>query len=161
MSAPATTRSMDDVAARITTLRDSGVEWLGWRTEVLVDFLDLQRLAELDLLPAIEVDWQLRPVSAAGAMGARWLELAWDEAATHRGVAARRAVENLTEYAWLQGRDDVVAAMDRAGYAQYGVPKLFVYAAAFELSVPASTALDRMGRGEICDPDGCDAGCGR
>jgi hypothetical protein len=74
-------------------------------------------------------------------------------------ISASRSVEKLTEFAWLLGRDDVVAAMDEAGYAQYGVPKLFAFAKGFEVEPPESDDLARMSRGERCSAT-YECGCG-
>jgi hypothetical protein len=48
-----------------------------------------------------------------------------------RGISAERSVIKLREYAWLAGRDDVVAAMDAADYTPYGAPKVALFGQAF------------------------------
>ncbi|WP_301547102.1 hypothetical protein [Micromonospora sp. C95] len=42
-----------------------------------------------------------------------------------------RSVDKLGELAWLLGRDDIVAAMDHAGYPMYGAPKVKAFADGF------------------------------
>lgn len=157
---PGIGRSMYHVMTHLKGVRDDGDDLFGFRTEVLAEFLDLDCLTALDLKPVDPGTWRAKPTSAAPADGAKYLEFAFGKALDHRGISAGRSVDKLTEYAWLQGRDDVVSAMTHADYAMYGVPKLLVYAQAFGLPVPDDEALRRMGRGEICDPEGCDAGCG-
>ena len=71
------------------------------------------------------------------------------------------SVEKLTEYAWLLGRDDVVATMNRADYVQYGAPKVKAFALGLGLPWPEDDEeLERMAYGEPCQP-GCEGGCGR
>ena len=152
------TRSLDDIAARLGAIREDGTDFMGWRAEVLAEFLDLARLSTLDLFPLEPDKWNPRLLGEAPRVGAEYLVFAWTKALGHRGISAHRSVEKLTEYAWLQGRDDVVTAMDAAGYPQYGMPKLLAYAAAFDLPVPDDERLRRMGCGDICHPGGCE-GC--
>lgn len=154
------TRSLDDIAARLRQVHEGGTDFMGWRAEVLAEFLDLQRLRSLELLPLEPDKWNPRLLGDAPRVGAEYLVFAFSKALGHRGISASRSVEKLTEYAWLQGRDDVVTAMDQAPYAQYGMPALLVYAQAFGRPVPHDERVARMGRGEACDPKGCTAGCG-
>lgn len=154
-------RSQDEIAARIREVRAADDDLFGFRTEVLAEYLDREHFREFAKPDADLSDWAApESLAAAAEQGASYLAFAFGKALDHRGLSAARSVEKLAECAWLQGRDDVVAAMENAGYAQYGVPKLLVYAAAFDLPVPEDEALARMGRGEECDPDGCEAGCG-
>lgn len=151
-------RTQDEIAARLRSIRASGGDVFGFRAEVLASYLDRDHVAEF-----VEPDlsrWCVTPLTEASAEAADYLVFAFGKARDHRGVSASRSVEKLTEWAWLAGRDDVVEAMREADYPKYGVPMLLAYAAGFDLPVPDDEALARMGRGQVCDPDGCDAGCG-
>lgn len=154
------TRTADEVLARLREIRaQPWLDALGWRAEVLAEFLDLDRLRSVDLVPLDVAAWQPRPVGDAARLGATYLTFAFGKALGHRGLSAWRSAETLAEYAWLQGRGDVVAAMADAPHGLYGVPKLLAYARAFDLPVPDDERLYRMGRGEVCDPAGCAEGC--
>jgi len=152
--------SQGDILARIQRIRKDGEDIFGYRLEVLLEHLDCDHLRDIagpnaDLSDLSFAPSPLPPLEAAG-----YLEYAFEKALDHREISASRSVQKLEEYAWLAGRQDVVTAMENAPYAQYGVPKLLVYAEAFGLPVPADEALARMGRGEPCEA-GCRAGCDR
>lgn len=96
--------------------------------------------------------------------GKEYLEFAIGKALDHRGLSAGRSVEKLREVAWVLGRDDVVKAMDEAGYAYYGVPKLQAFARVMDFPFLVSkdyydqTQLINMAAGNPCKKD-CDEGC--
>ena len=152
--------SQDEILARVRQIRHDGEDIFCFRLEVLLEFLDRDHFRDLagpdvDLSDLPFAPPPLPPLEAEG-----YLEFAFGKALDHRRISASRSVMKLLEYAWLAGRQDVVTAMENAPYAQYGVPKLVVYAEAFGLPVPADEALARMGRGEPCEA-GCRAGCDR
>lgn len=74
-------------------------------------------------------------------------------------------MDKLGELAWLLGRDDIVVAMDHAGYPMYGAPKVKAFADGFDwpflddLDGDDRPALARMAEGQQCDPQGCERGC--
>lgn len=78
----------------------------------------------------------------------------------HRGISASRSVDQLTEYAWLLGRDDVVQAMQDAAYPQYGAPKVKAFGEGLGLEWPGTEPMRRMADGLPCSDD-CWQGCGR
>jgi hypothetical protein len=150
-----TVRSQTEIVERLRVARMD--DFFGFKTEVLASFLDAEHAMEFCKPNADLSDWiVLTDVATAGA---EYLAFAFDKAEDHRGISAERSVEKMTEYAWLQGRDDVVKAMDDAGYARYGVPKLVAYARAFDLPIPEGQWIENMAQGRRCEP-GCDIGCG-
>ena len=69
-------------------------------------------------------------------------------------------MEKLIEYAWLLGRDDVVAAMEAAEYTNYGAPKVKAFAEGMGFPWPTDDpGLTRMADGLPCADD-CLNGCG-
>lgn len=161
-------RTQDEIVARIKAVAPE--DWLGFRTEVLVNALDFEHAK-----PWLKDDTTPERWDAARAQmhdAASYLEFAIGKILDHRGISASRSTEKLAEYAWLAARDDVVAAMDAAEYAQYGAPKVKAFAEGMGLPWPKAgapegdgydaddmRALDRMADGSPCR-DGCESGCG-
>jgi len=152
--------SQGEILARVRRIREGGEDFFGFRQEVLLEYLDRDHFRDVAGPDADLSDLSFAPPSLPPLEAAGYLEFAFWKALGHRGISASRSVQKLEEYAWLAGRGDVTTVMENAPYAQYGVPKLVVYAEAFGLPVPADEALARMGRGEPCEP-GCRAGCDR
>jgi hypothetical protein len=140
------TRTQTEIVDRLRVARMD--DFFGFKTEVLASFLDAEHVAEFCKPDAELSDWTA--LTDAATEGAEYLAFAFGKAEDHRGISAERSVQKMTEYAWLQGRDDVVKAMDDAGFAQYGVPKLITYAKAFELPVPEGDWIENMAQGRPC-----------
>jgi hypothetical protein len=68
-------------------------------------------------------------------------------------------VAKLTEYAWLMGREDIVKAMEEAGYTNYGAPKVKAFADLLGLPWPDKIDMHRMAQGKACNPDNPGCGC--
>jgi hypothetical protein len=162
-------RTLDQVAARVRAVRAAGTDQFGFREQVLLEALDGDQ-ARPFLPPDVTAQlWDQQRWSRHTATGAyaRWyLRFAIGKILDHRGNSASRSVDKLTELAWLLGRDDVVSAMDAAGYPMYGAPKVKAFATGlgwpFDGAVddPAQRrALIRMADGQQCHPDGCARGC--
>jgi len=152
-------RTQNEIVARLHKIQAAGCDMFGFATEVLAAYLDKEHIAEF-VKPETDLsEWVPEPLDQAGEAGAEYLDFAFGKAEDHRGISAGRSIIKLAEFAWLQGRDDVVAAMDDTPYPNYGVPQLMVYARMFELPVPNSPTLARMGQGKRCVPH-CDSGCG-
>lgn len=149
------TRTQDEIVARITEVDDD--DWMGFRREVLIANLDFEHAKPYLKDGVTEAEWNPDPDIAAKA--ADYLGFAIGKIQDHRGISASRSVDKLREYAWLLGRDDVVSAMDAEDYAQYGAPKVKAFALGMGFEWPASPDLERMARGDACDPDGCGEGC--
>lgn len=153
-------RSQEEIVAHYETIR--GDDLLGFKAEVLLASLDYEH-ARPYLRPDVTPEgWDDGTLSldrdSVWQAAAGYLDFAWGKAAGHRGISAERSVEKLAEYAWLLGRDDVVAAMGEAGYAMYGVPKLVAFAEGMGLPVRTDCGLDRMAQGDPCGAD-YDCGC--
>jgi hypothetical protein len=87
-----------------------------------------------------------------------YLPFAFDKAVNHRGLSAMRSVLHLMNWAWLGGRDDLVAfADDDDDYPRYGVPVLIKFATELGVPLPDEIASWPGGGREPCRP-GCE-GC--
>ena len=157
-------RTQDEIVARFEGYHGtSGFETdvMGWRREVLAEAMDFEH-ARPFLKPDVTADtWEAVTTDAQLAeMAAKYLDFGYGKAIDHRGISADRSVSKLREFAWLLGRDDVVEAMDKAAYPQYGAPKLLAFAVGMDLPVSDHPTFQRMAAGLPCKPD-CDSGCGR
>ncbi len=160
------TRTQEEIVARVDALARGEDDFFGFRLEVLVYALDFEH-ARPFLRDGVTADvWKTTSRESIENDARDYLAFAVGKIVGHRGLSASRSVEKLGEYAWLLGRDDVVAAMDEAGYENYGAPKVRAFAEGmgWSWSVLVSEGdallLDRMASGLPCVPD-CDDGCGR
>lgn len=152
-------RSQDEIVARITAYGEHGVgDFFGFRREVLVDALDYEHAKPYLKDGVTAEEWNAYRLSDLAEAAKKYLELAIGKIRNHRGISAERSVDKLTEYAWLLCRDDVLAAMDRADYPQYGAPKVKAFADGMGFQWPDYDDLARMARGEPCGDD-CFEGC--
>jgi hypothetical protein len=155
-----TARTQDEILARARAVRAEGEDVFGFRVEVLVDALDFDHAREFLAPQATKQQWRQETDHEAHA---RWyLTFAIGKILDHRSNSATRSVDKLGEFAWLLGRDDVLAAMDRAEYPMYGAPIAKAFADGFgwpffdAVTDPHDVqALARMAQGDECDPDGC------
>lgn len=147
--------------ARMNDLDGIGEDFFGFARDVLVEALDYEH-AKPYLKPETTAEqWDEARPKDLETEARGYLDFAVGKIIDHRGISASRSVSKLTEYAWLLGRDDVVAAMGSAGYAQYGAPKVKAFAEGMgwtDLWPTADAGLERMARGEFCEP-GCASGC--
>jgi hypothetical protein len=154
-------RTQDEIVARIEAVK--GDDFLGFRQQVLVDFLDFDH-ARPYLKPGTtpevwaEASTQDATDDLIAEQAKGYMEFAWGKAENHRGLSAGRSIEKMTEYAWLLGRDDVLDAMDEAGYVNYGAPKLAAMCTLMGWPIPDDEGLQRMIKGQPCEP-GCAMGC--
>lgn len=150
------TRSQTDIVARMEAIKDE--DWMGFQRDVLLGYLDYEHAKPYLKPEATAEEWaEAMTAEDPAVAGAEYLQFAIGKARDHRGISASRSVDKLTMYAWLAGRDDVVAAMDEADYANYGVPKLRAFAEGMSCSWPTDAELDGMSRGAGC---GADYECG-
>ncbi|GAA4626719.1 hypothetical protein GCM10023196_036100 [Actinoallomurus vinaceus] len=161
MGAPASPRrTQEEILARLDAVRED--DMFGFRREVLLPALEFEHARSFLKPETTAEDWSGVQVCAGDWESAArsYYEFALGKIRDHRGISASRSVEKLTEYAWLLGRDDVIAAMDAAEYPQYGAPKVAAFAAAMGLDWPDGEALERMANGLPCTDD-CHEGCGQ
>ncbi len=157
-------RTQSDIVARIARLRTDGTDLFGFREEVLLGALDYAHARQFLPTGVAASDWDQHVNHESYAMA--YLDFAIGKILDHRSNSASRSVDKLAELAWLAGRDDVVAAMQSAGYPLYGAPMVKAFADGFGWAFTDAVhdpddrqALTRMARGEQCDPDGCHRGC--
>jgi len=161
-------RTTEQVLARIEEVKSD--DFFGFQREVLYYALPYEAVAATGVLSegVTEEKWNqdhpgTEEAITADALG--YLRFAFGKAYDHRGISASRSVDKMTSYAWVLCRDDVLAEMERADYAQYGVPILVAFAEHFSDESRAVWAevknegLERMATGLPCEPD-CYEGCG-
>lgn len=157
-------RTQQEIVARLRQVRADGKDLFGFRHEVLLAALDFDH-ARPFLHPTVtRIKWKQTadPDSHARA----YLQFAIDKIIDHRSNSAWRSTVKLAELAWLLGRDEVVAAMDTAGYPRYGAPTVKAFADGLGWRFAETVedlndrqALIRMAQGQQCLPDGCPRGC--
>lgn len=154
-------KTQEEIVARVNSIRGTGSDFLGFRSEVLLEALDFDHVQPYLKKGVTAEKWgehldepRLREEAA------KYLDFAWTKARGHRGISASRSIEKLGEYAWLLDRDDISEEVRNAPHENYGVPGLMIFAKAFELPVPDDPRLARMGAGEACQHE-CLDGCGR
>lgn len=152
-------RSQDEIVARIEAYAGStSKDYFGFRHGVLVAHLDFEH-AQPYLKDGVTTQEWAATQEDLTAAAQRCLKFAISKVEDHRGISADRSVQKLEEYAWLLGRDDVVAAMEAADYPQYGAPKVKAFADGMGWPWPADPDLARMAQGLPCSDD-CYGGCG-
>jgi hypothetical protein len=149
-------RTQEEILARIEEAAD---DMFGFRREVLVSVLDFEHARSFLVPDATAEEWSGEQVTDVEVAARSYFAFAVGKIRDHRGISASRSVDKLGEYAWLLGRDDVVAAMDAAEYPQYGAPKVKAFGAGLGMDWPNEPGLVRMAEGLACTED-CAEGCG-
>src|SRR5258706_374110 len=102
------TRTQDEIVPRIAAIADD--DWAGFGREVLIPALDFTHAKPYLVPEATAAEWDIDEAGDTEAAAWSYLDFAIGKIQDHRGISAGRSVDKLTEYAWLLGRDDVVAA---------------------------------------------------
>lgn len=149
-------RTQEQILARF----DAAEDFFGWARETLAYGMERETLESRGF--AAGEEWKPSAHADIERQAKEYLAFAIGKIEDHRGISAERSVYKLTEFAWLLGRDDVVAAMDAAEYPQYGAPKVKAFAAGMGWPYQGDEQawLDRMADGKPCEPD-CGSGCGQ
>jgi hypothetical protein len=154
-------RTQEELVAKI---REEMKKFLGFGAEVLLPYLDYAHAKEFIKPEITEEKWNENPIDTSEEQArkdmADYMKFAWDKVADHRGISANRSVDKMEAWAWLLGRDDVVAAMDEAPYENYGAPKLAAVCRMMDFPIPEEQSIQNMISSLDCCP-GCDMGCGR
>lgn len=129
------TRSSAEIYARAQAADDM----FGWAQGMLLSYCDYDTVLPLLNDGVTAEDWAKNADDPAkiGEAARSYYEFALGKIEDERGISAERSVVKLREYAWLMGRDDVVAAMDAAPYPMYGAPKVAVFGEAFGYAAEA------------------------
>lgn len=151
-------RTPDQIVARAENPHAD--DWGGSAIEVLVPYLPFEHAKQFLKDDVTAEDWTPLPADGVADAARSYYEFALGKIENHRSISADVAVTKLREFAWLLGRDDAVAAMDEADYANYGAPKVKAFALAMGYDWPGAEDLNRMASGLPCMPD-CEEGCGR
>lgn len=152
-------KTPEQIVEKMRTEKSESI--LGFSLEVLSDYLDFEHAKEFLKPETKPEDWKSKPATDEQVLSdARdYAVFGWGKAQGHRGISASRTIEKMEAYAWLLGKDDVLAKSESAPYAQYGCPKLKVLCEGLDLPVPQDEDLQRMMNGQECT-DGCKSGCG-
>lgn len=123
------TRTSAEIAARAEASDDP----FGWAQEVLLYYIDFGTARPFlkDGVTAEEWSEVVEDPAEIGEAARIYYEFALGKIEDERGISAERSVVKLREYAWLMGRDDVVAAMDEASGSRYGAAKVAVFGESF------------------------------
>jgi hypothetical protein len=151
-------RTQQEIVDRIVDA-NADDDFMGFRREVLLDALEFEHAKPYLKDGVTEAEWDASREKDTQAAARGYLDFAVGKIEDHRGISASRSVEKLGEYAWLLGRDDVVAAMAAADYPQYGAPKVKAFAEGMGWPWPPDAGLARMAEGLPCTED-CYGGCG-
>jgi len=156
-----TTRTQDEIVARIRDHEQNGGDFFGFACELLIDALDFEHAKPWLKEETTAEQWDESRTVDTETAARGYLEFALGKIDGHRGISASRSVDKLREFAWLLGRDEVLAAMDAAGYQQYGAPKVKAFAVGMGWPWPSDDAeMERMAQGLPCVDD-CSGGCGQ
>lgn len=156
--AQTTARTQEEIVARIV---ESDSDMFGFAREVLVAALDYEHAKEYLKPEVTQAEWvaDSGPGQDLAGPARDYYGFALGKIRDHRGISASRSVVKLREYAWLLGRDDIVAAMDAADYAQYGAPQVKAFGEGLGLAWPTTEDMVRMAQGLPCETN-CYSGCG-
>jgi hypothetical protein len=159
-------RSRDEIIDECRTVLDGDA--FDFRHEVLLPYLPRYMTAEFGPWQESADNVSKKPEERTDQEVVREMseyigEFGWPKAMKHRGLSAHRTVQKLRAWAWLLGRNDLVAFCDDPkNYPQYGVPILLKFSQEFGLRIPRDTDHLLMARGELCHK--CvtkrQAGCG-
>lgn len=157
-------RTQDEIVARIHELRDQ--ELFGFGRGVLLGYLDFEhaKIFQGEFKDIAPEGWDAehpesdRTDAHVIARAHDYNDFAWDKVSDHRSNSAMRNIDKMRAWAWLLGKDDVIAAAEEVSYAPYGAPQLRVLCEGLGFSVPNDPGLHRMADGQPCRPD-CDWGC--
>lgn len=147
----------DEIVARI----NASTGFLNFSADVLLPFLDFEH-AQAFLKPEVTAaEWEQKSQDRDAILADMrdYMAFAWGKVEDHRGLSAGRSVDKIAAWAWLLD-DDVAKRMVKAGYAQYGAPKLAVACEAFGFPIPDKDGIRNMIAGQQC-VWGCGEGCGQ
>jgi len=136
------TRTSAEIYTRAQT--QAADDYFGFSQSLLLAYCDYETVLPLLNDAVTEADWAKIAESPAkiGEAARSYYGFALGKIENERGISAERSVIKLREYAWLMGRDDVVAAMDAAPYPSYGAPKVAVFGEAFGFAAAKAGAPD-------------------
>ncbi|WP_238432320.1 hypothetical protein [Micromonospora tarensis] len=161
--------TQEEILHRIDQHATAREDMFGFRRELLINALDIDHARPFLQPDTTAPQWNRHRWDSHDGpeeYGRNYLWFAVHKILDHRSGSAGRAVDKLTELAWLFGRDDVVTAMNSAAYPMYGAPKITVFADGLGWPLHSLAqgpgwrdAFIRMAAGLPCSPDGCVWGC--
>lgn len=161
-------RTQTEILDRYNAAGSGSDDFFGFRREVLAAAMTGETLRQtgLGIEESTLAAAPITPPEHLDSEAREYLTFAIGKIEDHRGISASRSVDKLREYAWLLGRDEVVAAMDKADYAQYGAPQVRAFGEGMGwgyldlASDGCRDWLERMSHGDPCTDD-CESGCGQ
>lgn len=154
-------RTQDEIATKVA---ESNKRVLDFTGDALLCYLDFEHARPFLKPEATAEGWAKShtPLVRESVIAEMrdYMAFAWGKVEDHRGLSAGRSVDKMTAWAWLLGDDALVKAIDAAGYAQYGAPKLAVVCKALGFDIPDDPGIARMIDGERCGAD-YSCGCGQ
>lgn len=131
-------------------------------SEVFVPFLPFEQAKPFLKKDSLEDQWEPKDFTREQVINDMrdYMEFAWGKVENHRGLSADRSVNKMTAWVWLLGDDDFLKELEKAGYINYGAPKLEVVCKKYDFPIPQSDEIQNMIKGNPCIK-GCKVGCGR
>jgi hypothetical protein len=136
----------------------------GFEREVLLLYVGFEQAKpflnpDLVTKPGAEAEWNacMPPLSddlIKADMAKYMAEYGWNKAMDHRGLSAGRTIEKMLAWLWLLGDEETIEAVNKAGYENYGCPKLAIICQKYNLPIPSDPAVENMINGQPCS-----AGC--
>jgi hypothetical protein len=153
-------RTQDEIVNKIRGARG----FLDFTTDALLHYLDFEHAREFLKPEATAEEWAEihTPVDDDKVIAEMrdYMSFAWEKVEDHRGISASRSVDKMAAWAWLLGDGGAYAAIEGAGFTNYGAPKLAAVCVALGFPIPDDEGVQRMIAGQACGAyDGC--GCGQ
>lgn len=154
-------RTQEEIVEKIR----SDKSFLGFGSDALFPYLDFDHAKEFLKKEVTTESWDGSRIKnptdeLIKREMADYMAFAWEKVEDHRSISANRSVDKMEAWAWLLGRDDIVKAIKKAPYENYGAPKLAVVCRMLDLPIPEEKSIQNMIRSLPCCV-GCYMGCGR
>lgn len=138
-------------------------DWLGTQRGDLITALSFSSARRWLKAGVTSDEWKPCKEDDIRALAAEYLDFAFGKALNHRGISAGRSIDHFRAWLWLL--DAEPDGWETMPYRLYGVPMLLAAADALGVDpfalpavIESREAVERMGRGEPCEPD-CMDGC--
>lgn len=150
-------RTQEEIATKV---RASRTKFLDFAGDALLAYLDFDHAREFLKDGTTAEQWAEchTPLAADKVIAEMrdYMSFAWGKVEDHRGISASRSVDKMTAWAWLLGDGGAYAAIEAAGFPNYGAPKLAAVCRVLGFPIPDDSGVQRMIAGERCGAyDGC------
>lgn len=151
-------RTSEEIVKKI----NSNTGLFNFGMEVMVPYLPFEHAKQYLKEGVTEAEWTPSPLKEEFILQEAKTymeEYGWPKCLGHRGLSAGRTIDKMEAWFWLLGRDDVLVAIESAGYAQYGAPKLAAICNVMGWAIPDSQDALNMMQGKPCGAN-YECGCG-